>query len=178
MIKYVYAFKERPLTIKNANLADPQKIGEEVARIRAETKGRCGSSTYLKYATDKRSVLNKHLEWDDAICGQAHRLNQIRDLIGCLDMVEVDGKKEKRLPAFISLIERGGRSYHGVRDVMDSADLSAIALRQAENDLLAYEKRLRQFEDICSAIKAARELIAERRAKTERKRGKDNRPGA
>lgn len=178
MIKYVFKFKERPLTIKNANLADPQKIGEELARIRAETKGRCGSSTYLKYAADKRSILNKHLEWDDAICGQAHRLNQIRDIVGCLDLVEMEGKKEKRLPAFISLNEKGGRSYHGVREVMDSVDLSAIALRQAEADLLAYEKRLRQFQDICEAIRAAREMIAERRAKTERKRGKDSRPEA
>jgi len=175
MIKYV--FRDRPITIKGK--ADAQKIGEALDKVKQATPGRCNSRTFLNAARDKSNYLHRHLEWNDKVAGEKYRLQQIRELVACIDIVDTSSKEPKQLPAFISLIERQGRGYYTTREVLDSATLQDIALRQAETDLAAYEKRLVQFADICSAIRAARELIAERRAKYDkRKDGKVDRPRA
>jgi hypothetical protein len=174
MIRYV--FRDRPNTIKGK--ADAQKIGEALDKIKQATPGRCNSRTFLNAARDKSNYLHRHLEWDDKIAGEKYRLQQIRELVSCIDIIDDSDKNKRQLPAFISLIERQGRGYHTAREVMDSATLQDIALRQAEADLAAYEKRLAQFVDICTAIRAARELIAERRAKYDRRKGREDRPGA
>jgi hypothetical protein len=176
MIRYV--FRDRPITIKGK--ADAQKIGEALDKIKRATPGRCNARTFLNAAHDKSNYLHRHLEWNDAIAGDKYRLQQIREIVACIDIVDTSDKKERQLPAFISLIEREGRGYHTAREVLDSATLQDIALRQAETDFLAYEKRLQQFSDICSAIKTARELIAEKREKYSKRKGKgkEDRPGA
>lgn len=176
MIKY--AFKEgRPLGINNAKKANAQKIGEALTAIKRAAKGRYNSKAVLSAARDHK-YLHQFFEWRDSLAAEKYRQDQARCLMSCLDIVETHKGEERRLPAFISLIERSGRSYHTVHEVLDSAELQAIALRQAESDLESYERRLHQFADICTAIRAARELIAERRAKHEKTRGKEDRTGA
>ena len=166
-----YRFKERPLCIQNAKRADAQKIGETLTAIKEQTKGRFNSKVVLDAARDKSNYLHRFFEWHDTIAADKYRQEQARELVGCIDIVETKkGKEQPPMPAFVSLIERNGRQYRTVGEVLDSAELQAIALRQAESDFEAYEKRLRQFADICTAIRAAREMIAERRAKYERKK--------
>ena len=170
MIRYV--FKEgRPLGINNAKKADPQKIGEALAAIKRATKGRFNSKTVADACVDRKHYLHQFYEWRNEICGEKYRQDQARTLMSCLNIVESHKGEERQLPAYISLIEREGRSYHTAQEVIDSAELQAIALRQAEADLESYERRLRQFADICSAIRAARDLIAKRRAQHEDRTG-------
>ena len=176
MIKYV--FKDRPLGINNAKKADAQKIGEAIMAIKKTVKKYNSKAIAEAVARNRKHYLHQFFEWRDAVCGEKYRQEQARTLMSCLDIVETHNGKERQLPAFISLIERSGRSYHTVHEVLDSADLQALALRQAEADFESYERRLRQFEDICSAIRAARELISERRAEHERKAKGDDRPHA
>jgi hypothetical protein len=174
MITIRYRFKDKPICIKNAAKADPQKIGEALTAIKQKTK-RFNSKAVLSAARDRSSYLHQFFEWKDSVAAEKYRQDQARELVVCIDVVEMKGKREvSRLPAFISLIERDGRRYHTVSEVMDSVDLQALALKQAENDLAAYEKRLAQFADICSAIRAARELVASRRKKMR----PEDRPGA
>lgn len=161
MVQYV--FRDRPLTIKNGATANPQKIGEALAKVREETAGRCNAATYLRAARATSNYLHRFVEWDDAVAAEKHRLDQMRELIACVDIVD-EANNNRRLPAFISLIERGGRGYRAIGEVMQSVDLQAAALRQAEDDLRAYERRLQTFVDVCDALRHARELIAQRRA--------------
>ncbi len=93
-------------------------------------------------------------------------------MISCIDIIDDTRKDKKQMPAFVSLIERGGRGYRQIGEVLDSVELQAIGLRQMEADVLALEKRAQQFEEICDALRAAREAIVERRTKQERKRTK------
>ena len=180
MIRYV--FKEQPFNLLNNKDADPQKIGEAVARIKQQTTGRCNSKTILEAARNKANYLHRFIEWNNALAAEKYRLDQIRELVRCIDVVDDDVQEGKPMPAFISLIERAGRGYHTAREVIDSVDLQNAALRQAEADLSAYERRLEQFKDICDAIRVARELIAARRAKSEksanRRKQREDRPTA
>jgi hypothetical protein len=169
MIRYV--FKEKPLTIQNAKEADAQRIGEALTEIKQKTKGRCNSKTVLGFARDRKHYLHKFFEWNNSVAAEKYRQEQARELMSCVDIVEGKGKKEKRLPAFVSLIDRGGRGYHTVQEVLDSEHLQDLALRQAEADLESYERRLAVFHEICDAIRTARELIAERRRRGGGKEG-------
>lgn len=177
MIKYV--FKDgRPNTLKGGSKADPQRIGEALADIKAKAKGKCNSKTVLDAARDKKNYLNRFFEWSDSIAAEKYRQEQAREIVTCIDIIEPATKNEKarRLPAFINLAEKGGRNIYPVQDVLDSDALQSIALLQAERDLEAYEKRLMVFADICDAIRRARELIKERRERSGR--GGEARPSA
>jgi hypothetical protein len=178
MVKYV--FKDQPLGINNAKNADPQKIGEALDAIKKATKGRCNSKTILDASRNSKHYLHQFFEWRDSLAAEKYRQDQARTLMRCLEIVEKHDGEERKLPAFISLIEREGRGYYTVREVLNSAELQAIALRQAETDLETYERRLAVFVDICNAIRAAREMISERREKYEKRggKGKGDRPRA
>jgi hypothetical protein len=163
MVQYI--FRESPLRIIGAKRANPQKIGEALDKIRSNTRGRFNSKTIVNAARNSTNYLHRHFEWKDSIAADKYRQEQARELVGCIEVVIVDKgtKAERRMPAFISIIEKGGRQYHTVDDVLNSSALQGLALKQAERDFEAYERRLLQFADICDAIKAARELIRDRR---------------
>jgi hypothetical protein len=159
MIKYT--FKDEPLTIKNKAKAAPQKIGEALATIAAASNGHLTPKAVVSEARNNRSVLHRHFEWDDAVAAEAFRLDQARTLIRSIRVV--DDENDETPPAWVSISDKGGTSYRTLQDVLDSADLQAQALKQAERDLDAFQKRYRQFEDICDVIKSAREIISKRR---------------
>lgn len=156
-----YAFKDEPLTIKAKAKAQPQKIGEALASIAAANKGHLTPKAVVSEARNNRSVLHKHFEWDDQVAAGKYRLDQARVLIRSIHIVSAD--EETDAPAFISIAEKGGVSYRTLQDVLDSADLQAQALKQAERDLDAFERRYKQFEDLCEVIRSAREIVSKRR---------------
>jgi hypothetical protein len=169
MIKYV--FRDRPVTLKGADKANPQRIGEALTKIRRETEGKCNSKVVLDRARDKSNYLHRFFEWRDGVAAEKYRQVQAQELMSCVDIIEREGKKdEKRLPAFVSLNGKGGRSYHTIGDVLGSAELQVIALKQAEADFESYARRLMAFADICGAIKEVTRLIKRRREEYEERR--------
>lgn len=156
-----YVFKDGPVTIKNAKKADPQKIGDALAKIAAQQKGRLTPPAVVEAAREARHPLHKHFEWDDAVAAQSYRLDQARMLIRSVALVG-EGDAEPA-PAFLSIADKGGTSYRSVQDVLDSADLQSAVLAAAERDLAAFEKRYRQLQDICEIVSDARAKIAARR---------------
>jgi len=164
MIKY--EFRDRPNTLRGADKASAQKIGEALSKIKEQAKGRCTSKTVLEAVKGKPSnYLHRFFEWEDTVAADKWRQVQARDLIGSINIVDKARGEERRIPAFISLIDRSGHSYHRADEIISSAHLTDLALRQAESDMLSYERRLMIHADICDAIRKAREMIAERRAR-------------
>jgi len=166
-----YIFRDKPVTLKGADKANPQKIGEALAKIRRETEGKCNSKTILKHAHDKANYLHRFFEWRDGVAAEKYRQTQAQELMSCIDIVEREGKKsERRLPAFVSLNGKNGRNYHEIGEVLGSAELQVVALKQAEADFEAYARRLIIFAEICGAIKEVTRLIKRRREEYEEKR--------
>lgn len=178
MVRYV--FRDKPNTLKGGAKASPQKIGEALDRIKREAVGRYNSKTILDAARDKKNYLHRFFEWRDTVAAEKYRQEQARELVSIIDIVDESDGEERQLPAFVSLIERDGRQYRTIGEVIDSVELQAIALRQAETDLEAYERRLRMFRDICDALRTAREKVAARRARYDKRKGKgkEDRPSA
>lgn len=165
MIKY--QFKERPLVIPNADKADAQVIGEAIAKISAEHGGQLKPEYVWRAAeNNKRHPLHKHFPWNERAAAEAHWTDIARTLIRSIDIVSDDNDHPQ--PAFISITTlETGASYRTLRDVQDSVELQVAALKQAERDFEAYEKRLRSFRDICDAILDVRKKISAKRANME-----------
>jgi hypothetical protein len=166
MIKY--EFKDKPITLKRPKGVKPnaQKIGEALSIIKDQTKGQCTSQTVLDAVKGKpKNYLHRFFDWKDDVAAEKWRKVQARELMNCINIVDLSQGRERKLPAFVSIVDRAGHSYHRVDQIMNSTHLTDLALRQAEADMESYERRLMQFADVCDAIRKARELIAERRAR-------------
>lgn len=160
-----YTFRDGPVTIKNARKADPQKIGNALAKIAEQQKGRLTPPAVVEAARDSRHALHKFFEWDDAIAAESFRLEQARTLIRSVRLIG-DSDIEPA-PAFLSVADKGGTSYRTYAEVMDSADLQNAVLAAAERDLAAFERRYRSLVDICEIISDARAKVVARRNKNE-----------
>lgn len=161
-----YEFKEKPLLIKNAKTANPQRIGEALTTIKASTADKFNSKAVLEGARNPRNYLHRFFEWDNALAAEKYRLDQARELVACIDIVDTKDPK-KRAPAFVSVITRKGRAYYTVPEVLTSSSLQALMMKQIEAEMMDMEKRLMQFAELANAVRRARELIAERRARYE-----------
>lgn len=172
MIKY--RFKEdEPLTIKAADKANPQKIGEALTKLSVSNGGHLVPAAVVDAARDAKHVLHRHFEWVDKIAAEKYRLDQARSLIRCIH-VESEDAESGVTRAFLSIREKSGISYRTITDILNSADLQQRVLAQAEKDLMAFEARYQNLEDVCSLIRAARERLAVRRNKA----GQDSRASA
>lgn len=161
MIKYIFR-EDEVRAFKGADKADPQTIGRALERITKEAGGELTPSAVVADAKNNRSPLHRFFEWDDRKAAEHYRLDQARSLIRSVH-VEVDTESGMSR-AFISISDRGGVSYRTAADVMNSADLQAKILAQAERDLLAFETRYRELTEICALVRQARARVSARRS--------------
>lgn len=147
MIKY--AFKEDHAILKNASKANPQKIGEALAKITAAHSGRLEPENVVKAAKDEKSPLHHHFEWNDRVAAHSYRMDQARNIIRIIRVEDTETGDVQ--PAYVS-VAQGGVSYRAVSEVVNSRELQLIVLQQAERDLRAFQKRYRMLKDICEAI--------------------------
>lgn len=163
MIKYVFKTDEI-LAIKVADKADPQKIGEALAVVAQKNNGRLTPDAVVEAARESRSVLHRHFEWDNKIAAEAYRLDQARSLVRAIhcENADIDSGVSR---AFLSIKDKEGTSYRSIDEVLASHDLQQRVLAQAERDLIAFESRYRDLEDICALVRSAREQLADRRSR-------------
>lgn len=162
MIKY--SFKDDQVILKNAAKADPQKIGEALAKITDANAGRLMPETVVNAARDTKSPLHAHFEWNDKVAAHAHRLDQARNLIRMIRVEDEETNEVK--PAFMS-VQDGGVAYRKVDEVVNSRALQLIVLQQAERDLTAFRKRYHMLNDVCALVGQAQEALEQTRNELE-----------
>lgn len=159
-----YVFKDAPVAIMNAKKADPQRIGQALAKIAADGGGRLTPNAVVEAARNARSPLHRHFEWDDLKAADAYRLEQAREIIR---VIRLDDGAEEPARAFLSVKDDAGVSYRTSQEVSGSLDLQLAVLKQAERDLDAFQKRYRELTEICEDVMSAREKVKERRERLE-----------
>ena len=165
MIKYTFKDDEI-LTIKSADKADPNKIGQALEAITVKAGGHLTPTSIVEAARDRKSVLHRHFEWDDKVAAESFRLDQARSLVRSIHVESADAETGTAR-AFLSVRTKEGTSYRALGEILASGDLQARVLAQAERDLLAFENRYKALEDICSLIREARERLSARRINNE-----------
>ena len=158
MIKYIFRDDIIP-PIANAAKANPQLIGEALAKVADANGGRIKPIDVVAEAASN-PTLHQHFEWDDRKAAIAHRLDQARVL---LRVIRIDDDTSSDQPrAFLSITEKSGTAYRTLQDVINSTYLQALVLKQADRDLDAFQRRYRDLEDVCDVIREARALVAAR----------------
>lgn len=144
MIRYVFA--DRPLIVNNVEDADPQTIGEALAKIASANQGQLTPEATVEAAKNRKHPLHRHFEWDDSKAASAYRLSQARMIIRSV-AIEVDEEGEAA-PAFHSISDKGGRSYRSHEDVLSSARLQKLVVEQAKKDLIAFRQRYKRLAEL------------------------------
>ena len=159
-----FTFKEAPVTIKNVKQANPQAIGEELSRLAEENNGKLTPENTWEAARNRPNPLHRHIEWREDVAAKAYQLDQCRELIRIVRVIDDEVADDEIKRAFVSISEgRNGTSYRAIAEVLDDRQLQLAVLRQAEKDLAAWEKRYSELTDICSMVRTARmRLIAMR----------------
>ena len=165
MIKYVFR-EDEPIRIKSAAQANPQVIGETLAKLADDAKGELTPKAVVDAARKKTHPLHAHFEWNDALAAEAYRLDQARNLIRIV-RVEDDRTEDGTAPAFVSINDGDGRAYRSYENVQRSADLQIALLKQAKRDLEGWERRYRDLVDVCAIVAQAKQKIEERLSKSE-----------
>jgi hypothetical protein len=156
MIRYIF-WEDEPIRIKGAGQANPQVIGEALAKLTAQAEGELRPKAVVDAARDKRHVLHPHFEWDDSVAAENFRLDQARNLIRIV-RVEDEDAKEGSTRAFVSINE-GSTAYRPAADVKQSVNLQEALWRQAMKELDAFERRYAELADICKLVKQARDAL-------------------
>lgn len=159
-----YRFKE-PLTLKNSKDADPQVIGEVLAKIALDAGGELTPGAVVLSAQNDDSPLHRHFEWDDVVAAQKYRLDQAREIIRSIT-VEDSENDDGALHAFVS-VNAGGVAYRTIQAVKSSRELQAAVLKAAERDLAAFDRRYRELSDVCRVVREARELVVTKQKEIE-----------
>ena len=158
MIKYTFR-EDDIVAIKNANRADPQRIGEALQKISEQNDGRLTPEQVVAAAKSNRHPLHKHLEWNDERAAHSWRLQQARQIINIVMVDTEDGETER---AFISVNEKGrGRAYRDSITIKGDATLQLEVMRQAITDLKAFQTRYREMDHICDKIAIIEQDIQE-----------------
>jgi len=133
--------------VKNRTQLDPSRVGPELQRHPT-------NETALEAAKSNRNPLHRHLEWDDAVCGVAHRLGQIAALRSCIRLYDEETDEVHR--AFISLTDDEDRHrarYYSRQQVLDSIEIQRQVLRKWITRFEAIQSDLSEMEDLCQAAK-------------------------
>jgi hypothetical protein len=162
MIRYV--FRDEPVAILNAKKADPQKIGQALAKVAQEGNGRLTPSAVVEAATNPKSPLHRHFEWDNAKAAAAYRIDQAREIIR---VIRIEDGEDTPQRAFLSVKDDAGVSYRTAAEVAGSLDLQIAVLKQAERDLDAFKRRYAELQDICEEVSLARDKVRQRRERLE-----------
>lgn len=171
MIRYVFA-ENKVIAIKNANKANPQKLGEELARIQKRNGGNLKPEMLWREAQgNPKHPAYIHYEWDVQKAAEAHWTDTSRRIINSIVPLDDEGE-EMEIPAFISANTGGGVGYRHYTEVMESDQLRQTILEGAERDLRAFQQRYRRFKEIFDALDPVIETTRKLRGKTKTDRRK------
>lgn len=151
MIRYV--FKEGPLTIRSAAKADPQKIGEALAKL-TTADGNLDVRVVPDAARDKRNYLNRFFEWDDEKAAKEYRVDQARELVRSIQVVQSDNTRPR--PAYISIQGKDdGRAYRTLSAIENNLSLQVRLYEMAKRELESFAVRFQRMTSVVELIKPA-----------------------
>lgn len=109
------------------------------------------SREVLEDAKDKKSPIHRMFNWDDEEAADKYRAVQASILLSAL-VVKVkimnNGKKhEIDMPVRV-VLKGGHRQHERLSDVMSNADLRAVMLEMAADELLSIERRYAQVKEL------------------------------
>ena len=156
---------------------DAQIAGEAIAKLARNNDLEIDSVTpemVLKYAAPAASPLHDIFDWNDSTAAHQFRLIQARNMLRSLRIVvrKLDDPIEKRrflinVPMASSLEEAPkNKAYVPVADAMKSPELRPVVLRNALQELRAFQRRYAELQELADVI-AHIDVVLERHGAAE-----------
>ena len=137
-------------------------VGKHFEKIEKKY-GEVNSQNVLESARSEKSPIHNLFEWDDSVAAEQYRLNQAGLLIRNLQVeVESDERENIVCRAYVNVSEQKMGSYVRVDTAFQSEDTKEIVIRQALQELKAFEKKyqnLMELAEVFSAIDTVMENI-------------------
>lgn len=148
MIEYVFRDGVVLAAFNDPKHADPQRLGEALAKIK-RTEAGLPEDLIAAAKADKRNPWHRQFNWDDAAEAHASRLSKARNMLGTLRIIsEETGEKE---PAYVNVCADKGRAYFSTAQVKTSADLRLALMKQARREIASAQARFRMLSDLIGA---------------------------
>lgn len=121
---------------------DAQKAGEALARLQKGKNDLLEPDDIVAAASDPKSVLHPHFEWDDGVAAAEYRKGQARDLVRSLT-VDISRSNLETTPvrAFVNVETSAGRGYVTTATAMTSQELRKQVIEKAWAELEAWRQR-------------------------------------
>ena len=137
---------------------------QELERIRAKNGGDATPDAVVAAAKSVRNPLHEEFEWDNAVAAHEHRLNQARSMLRSIKVIreEMPDRPQRvyevvRRPS--SDKSKPQKVYQSVEDIMSDPDKRAELLSRALRELVAWQKRYRQLQELAIAFRAIDDLV-------------------
>jgi hypothetical protein len=100
--------------------------------------------------------LHERFEWDNAVAGEAYRLDQARRLIRSVRVVyrEADEKEAARtVRAYHAVRDEQGAAYRATDEIVESEFLTKIVMQDMQREWLQLKRRYGQFAEFIAMVR-------------------------
>ena len=139
---------------------DAQKVGEALSKIGDGNAFSAKPEQIVESARPARSPLHRAFDWDDTVAADKWRLSQARHLVASI-ITEIDTKDgSAEVRAFVSVKGRQGFEYQRIDRIMGDDDARIQILRNALDDIRAYQNRYRALADVLGSLSEFEQHLA------------------
>lgn len=142
-----------------------EDAGKHIEKIQNE-QGAVTCRNLLDSAKPEDSVIHPCYEWDDGVAAEKYRLSQSKDLLANLVRVSVvsENQEPKTYRAFVNVEENkrfGSGKFLSVDTAMADSEMRQIVLRNALRELMAFQKKYEDLNELEGVFRAISELKQE-----------------
>ncbi len=134
---------------------DPQRIGDELEKIRAASNGALVPSAVVKCASNRKNVLHPLFEWDDRQAATAFRKHQARMIIRGL-VIHMDSEEDLPPTGYVNVVietDEGSEQYYTTAIDAVNNDVTRIyILAQALRSANYFRTKYRHLEELSAII--------------------------
>lgn len=127
---------------------DPQVVGDALEKIREKNGGTLTPDAVVTASKPKAAPLHSEFEWDDSVAGHQWRINQARQIVRSVALVDEGVSEAPR--AFVSVqgSDEEGRAYVSIEAAMSRDDWREQVLRDALAEALSWQRRYQSFKEL------------------------------
>lgn len=153
-------------------------VGGVLNKIEQEN-GKVTKESFLDYSRDENSETHSMFEWDDSIAAEKYRLRQAGKIISQLEVtivhedikpreitvqIESTEPQETKISAFVNIAPKAptvNATYYNVSRAMSDEDTRKQVLRNALFELMAFERKYKNFTEFAEVFEAIGKVVIE-----------------
>lgn len=117
-----------------------------------EAAGNLSAKSLLDVSRPIDAPLHSEFEWDDSVAAEKYREDQARCIIRHL-VVRMDESTDEPVRSFFKIEQTERESYTSVETIMTRKDLRTELLKQAVNELEAFQRKYNTLSELFGIFK-------------------------